>query len=244
MATAYLTQVWWCHPVLRILTDASCLLNNKDLQAAIRLLAFRIPQICGCADMQHIFSCAHMQHICGCAHMQHICGCADMQHICGCADMQHICSCADMQHICSCADMQHICVCADMQHICSCADMQNVCNCADMQHICSCSHMQHICVCEDMQHICSCADMQNVCNKSLKNPPQIRITWVASCEWVWQIRPDFFSLLSPRMLQSVRRHSAIVLTVTTDGTWEIFKLNHKWLGVAEYQLNLVAISAG
>jgi len=54
MATAYLTQFWWSHPVLRILTDAPCLLINKDLQAAIRLPAFRIPQICSCADMQHI----------------------------------------------------------------------------------------------------------------------------------------------------------------------------------------------
>jgi len=66
---------------------------------------------------------------------------------------------------------------------------------------------------------------------------------------------DFF-LLSPRMLQSVRRHSAVVLTVTINGMQEIhpvihllFKRNHKRLGmvsggVAEYQLYRVAKYAG
>ena len=51
-----------------------------------------------------------------------------------------------------------------------------------------------------------------------------------------------FFLLSPRMLQSVRRHSAIVLTVTINGMQEIhpvihllFKRSHKWLGMTVYR---------
>ena len=45
-----------------------------------------------------------------------------------------------------------------------------------------------------------------------------------------------FFLLSPRILQSVRRHSAIVLTVSVNGVQQIYpviylllKLNHNWL---------------
>jgi len=45
-----------------------------------------------------------------------------------------------------------------------------------------------------------------------------------------------FLLLSPRMLQSVRRHSAVVLTVNTNGMQQLhaviyllLKLNHNWL---------------
>ena len=47
-------------------------------------------------------------------------------------------------------------------------------------------------------------------------------------------RSQYFFQLSPRMLQSVRRHSAIVLTVTTNGMYKmppvihlLFKRNHK-----------------
>ena len=56
---------------------------------------------------------------------------------------------------------------------------------------------------------------------------------------VWPTK--IFCLLSPRMLQSVRRHSAIVFTVTINGMWEIHPVKHllfnhsyKWLGVARF----------